>query len=212
MLPDNYSLTIVNGPATEPVTTAFAKLSCRIQSTSEDDLIAAWIKAAREQVENDTDLKLMPQTWLYKFDGIPVVGGQLACMSPYGHGSLLAESFDLPLTPVISISSVKYLDTNHAQQTLDPSLYYLESGSIPPRLLPAPGHVWPATSDKAGAWEIEILAGFEDETAVPFRAKQAICLLVGHWNQNRELATDRNTKAVEHSYDMLVAGLRRGFV
>lgn len=195
MLPDNYSLTLVTPPEAEPVTLEFVKAACRIQSTSEDDLITFYISSAREQVEMDADLKLMPQTWLYKFDGASAV-----------------DVIQLPVTPVLSITSVKYLDTNHQQQTLNPTHYYAELDSLPPRILTAPGYAWPATSDKAGAWEVEIEAGFEDADAVPFRARQAICLLVGHWYQNRELASDRNTKAVGMSYDRIVTGLRRGFV
>lgn len=192
---DAYSLTLVTGPATEPVTRAEAKLAARIQSTSEDALIDAFIVAAREQVEVDADLKLMPQTWLLTLDSFPCDG-----------------VIQLPITPVASVSNVKYLDTEHAQQTLPTDQYYADLKRMPPRILLAPSESWPSISVKQAAVEITLVAGFANAAAVPQRAKQAICLLVGHWYQNRELATDRNTKAVEFAYGALTMGLRRGFV
>lgn len=194
MTTDNYSLTLVTGPLNEPVTTAEAKLAARIQSTSEDSLVESLLKAAREQVEADTDLKLMPQTWLLTLDGWPEDG-----------------EIEMPITPVSAVA-VNYLDVNDASQLWGTSNYYTDLKSVPPRILLAPNKSWPALSQKKCSVLVTITAGFANAAAVPERAKQAIKLLVGHWYQNRELATDRNTKSVEFAYQALTIGLRRGFV
>lgn len=193
MLLESYSLTLVTGPTDEPVTRAQAKLAARIQSTSEDSLIDGFIAAAREQVEIDSDLKLMPQTWLLTLDAWPADG-----------------EIPLPITPVSAVA-VGYLDTSDGSQTWDSSNYYTDFKQVPPRLMVKPNKSFPSLSQRNAAVSITITAGFANAGAVPQRAKQAICLLVGHWYQNRELASDRNTKAVEYSYKSLTISLRRGF-
>lgn len=194
MYPSNYSLTLVTGPADTPVTLAFAKKARRIQSTSEDEVLEQYLAAAVEQVEMDADLKLMPQTWLMQFD-------RIECLEIW-----------LPITPVLSVSGIQYRDPSTEElTTLDPSGYNLEKRGLPARLSPATGSTWPTAANRPGAWEVTILAGFVNAAAVPLRAKQASVMLFGHFEQNRELVSERNTKAVAVSYDRLVQGLRRGF-
>lgn len=195
MQPDRYTLSIVTGPATEPVSRDEAKLACRIDSTSENTLIDALIMAAREQVEADSDRKLMPQTWLYTVDRFPSDGGPLW----------------IPVSPMTAVTELHYLDVDDADVELDTASYYLVDNSCPGLVYPAPGFTWPATSLKLGAVTVTLTAGYADAAAVPARAKQAIKMLVGHWYQNRELATDRQTKGVELAYERLVQMLKPGF-
>lgn len=195
MITCHYGMTLVTGPASEPVTRAEAKLAARIDSTSEETLIDALITAAREQVESDTDRKLMPQTWLLTLDGFD------------GRDCPI----EIPTAPVTGVT-IAYDDVDDAAQTLDPELYYALLHYVPARVYPAPSAVWPVTSLQRGAVRVTFTAGYANAAAVPARAKQAIKMLVGHWYQNRELATDRQTKGVELAYERLIAGLRPGMI
>ena len=58
-------------PVAEPVTLAEAKAFLRLTGTSEDELVAGLIRAAREDVERSTGLALIAQTWRLVLDALP---------------------------------------------------------------------------------------------------------------------------------------------
>jgi len=204
---NHYSLTLVTGPASEPVDVPTLKANARVSGTSQDDLFTEWGKAAREQLEADSDCKFMPQTWLLTLDSFPgyVRDGRIESSGSF-------DPIHVPIFPFTGVSSIKYDDRNDTEQTLSPSLYYVKLNDRPGKIFTIPTVAWPATSLRMGAVRITVTAGYANAAAVPARAKQAIRMLVAHWNQNRELATDRNTKGVEMAYDAACQSLRPGFL
>lgn len=156
-------------PETEPVTAAEAKLHCRIDGSDDDSLVAALITAAREHVEEVTERALIEQTWRLTLAAFPC-------------GRLL-----LPRPRLIAVSSIVYLDTDGASQTLDSSLYRVDATSEPGSVEPAYGTSWPDTYAVSGAVTVTFTAGYGTEvSAVPQAIKQAVLLLVGAWYENRE--------------------------
>ena len=93
----------------------------------------------------------------------------------------------IPRPPLISISSITYIDSDGVEQTLSSSLYRVGTKSSPGRVTPAHGEVWPTTRNVTEAVTITFLAGFGTTAAtVPGVAKRAIRLTLGNWFENRE--------------------------
>lgn len=181
---------VTNPPAAEPFTADDAKLHCRIVDSSEDALIATYAKAARLHVENRCGAKLINQTVL------------LQCSS-------WNDLRKIPIYPLVSVTSIKYLDENNVEQTLDPSVYqviagrnasiYLKQGQSWPSLYNAIETVWPVTgvyphnyfpgqsSTVPDAIRISAVFGFgSNGAAIPEPILLAMYVLVGTWYENRE--------------------------
>jgi uncharacterized phiE125 gp8 family phage protein len=167
------SLKLITGPASEPITRQEAKLHLRMISDvsdvtphPEDALVDALIVAARQGAEHITGRALMPQTWELAHDGFKA------------EISLKA--------PLVSVASVKYIDTSGVLQTLDPSAYLIDSHSAPGRLTAVYGACWPSTRSQANAVLIRHVAGYADAAAVPQEIKQWMLLRIGMLYENRE--------------------------
>ena len=156
------SLKLLTPPALLPVTLAEAKLAHRFDASDLDADITAMLADATRLVEHETGLALMPQTWQLTLDAFP------AC--------------DLVLTrpPVASVTSIAYVDTLGAMQTLAPEAYTLDTASAygPARVAPAYGTSWPATRDQANAVTVRFVAGYADAASVPSQLKRQVKIFV----------------------------------
>ena len=152
-------------PVDEPVTLQEARDQCRLDDEVEDALISEYIAAARDYAERITGLPLMPQTYVMRAD----------CFS-----------CEMPLKPnLINVLSVKYIDSNGDQQTIDPAKYVVETNSIVGSIYPAFGEQWPTTRHQKKAVEITFTCGFASRAKVPDTIKSAMKLLINHWHENR---------------------------
>lgn len=161
---------IVTPPATEPVTLAEAKLHLRVDGTDEDALITRLISAAREQAEQELDRSVAPQTLQLMLDAFP------------------AGAIRLPRGPVISVTSLQYVDEAGVLQTVGGANYALDDAQIDAWLLPAYGFDWPATRDEANAVRVTYTAGW---ASCPAAVQQWVLLAVGTLYASREADTDR---------------------
>lgn len=131
----------------------------QVNDTTRDSVITARIVTAREQCEAYTGLALVPKTIVARsdsfYDAIPLI------------------------MPVLSITSVQYLDTNGTLQTLDNSKY--ELASYEGYLLPAYGETWPTVRERPGAVVITYSTGYQLPANVPASIKDAIRFIVGQW-------------------------------
>lgn len=185
---------------------ADASLGAAVPSTNTtaDPELVSMIADAREYCEIFCRRKFLTQTLDLTLDGFGIVDSLL--MNPilnplYGRPFLPnhAEwSIRFPHSPVASITSITYVDTDGNTQTLDASLYELDNKTEPARLYPSYGNVWPATRYKPNAVTIRHVAGWASRDLVPGPIKRAIKLLVGHWNENREgVMADSRAVSVE---------------
>jgi uncharacterized phiE125 gp8 family phage protein len=133
---------------------------------ADDDLSAA-LAAAHAVCEHHTGTSIGSQTIELALDEFPVGGIQLL------------------RGPVTSITSVTYVDTNGATQTLTSGAYSLDEYSTPQWLLPAAGTDWPATYAAANAVKVRYVAG---ATALDGAVAQALRLLTGLYFDNRNAA------------------------
>lgn len=158
-----YGLRVVTGPTAEPVTLEEASAHCRVDTSDEEALLAAYITAARQYAEEITGRAFLTQTLELTLDGFE------------------ADTIELPRAPVASITSIGYLDTAGVSKTV--TSHVLDGRSRPPRLTPAYGESWPDTRGTPGCVAIRFVAG---EATAPEPVKQAILLMVGHWYEHRE--------------------------
>lgn len=70
------------------------------------------------------------------------------------------DALRLDRTPVITVSSIKYLDMNGLEQTLDPADYYCDLVSEPSYIVPAVGKAWPATLNHVNAVNVTYVCGY----------------------------------------------------
>lgn len=164
------ALVVVAAPTIEPVTLAEAKAHLRVTATAEDALIDSYIATARQHLDGQygwMGRAFCSQTWDYKLDAFPSV------IHP-------------PLAPVQSVTSIKYLDTAGAEQTLATTEYRADLASEPARITEAYGKTWPSTYDVTHAVTARIIAGWTTVALVPEPIKLAVKLLVAHWYANRE--------------------------
>lgn len=155
-------------PSVQPVTKDELKIALGIFTAHDDDFIAGLIAAATEYVESVCKRKLLSQTWAAHLDCFP----------------LWAISF--PFGPVRQVNSITYYDVDDELQTLDSSLYQVDTKTFLGRVAPVSGGAWPVTYDRLNAVSIEFVVGAASISGVPERAKQAIRVLAAHWYENRE--------------------------
>ncbi len=170
-------LTQTVAPLIEPVSLAEAKLHLRVEEavTEEDALITTLIEAAREDVESFTGRQLCVATWAYTLDAFPA-------------------RMKLPRPPLISVSSIQYVDSNGETQTVSTDDYVVYTNTEPGRIGLAYNATWPTTRRIPDAVTVTYLAGYDpggssasdDADEVPARAKAAIKLLVADMFEHRE--------------------------
>ena len=93
-------------PATEPITLTEAKAHLRVDDSYDDTYINTLITTARLYCERFLNQSLITQTWQLFLDSFPSNGLILL-----KHG------------PVISLTSIKYYDSDNTEQTLSSDDY-----------------------------------------------------------------------------------------
>lgn len=182
------ALRLITAPATTGVTLAEAKANGRIDYSDEDTLIGALIVAATARAERMTGLAFEPQTWEESLTGFP------------------CDEITLGIGPLVSVTSVKYDDANGDEQTLSASDYVVDAASVEGRIFPV--STWPATIDRVNSVRIRFVAGL----GTPSDVKQAILLIVEHWNEHRSEASPDNIRSIPLASEALLGLHRRPYV
>ena len=176
-------------PATEPLTLTEVKAHLRVDGADSDTLLTAQIQAAREHAETYLNRALITQTVQARYD-------------------YFTEDMYVPKPNLQSVTSVKYIDTNGVEQTLNATLYKVDTFSVPGRIVPAYGEIWPSVRNEINAITIEYVAGYADADAVPQAIKQALLLHIGHMFENREEATPVQVFVVPMGYERVVSAYK----
>ncbi len=171
------TIRIITPPASEPVTLAEAKLHCKEDSSANDALLAIYIAAAREAAEHITGRKLVTQTLEMALDAFP------------------SAEILLPVAPVQSVSSVKYINAEGVLTTVSSTSYALDGFPMMPEIVPASGFAWPAAQSVNNAVLIQFVAGYGAASDVPHGIKSWILLTVGTLYKNRESLTETQNYA-----------------
>jgi uncharacterized phiE125 gp8 family phage protein len=170
MSSQQYALEVVTGPTDEPVGLADLRAHLRLAASIDDDEISrVWIPAARELIEKTTGLRLMSQTLKMSLDRFPIRGAAV-------RDQWLPCGFELPVHPVASVSSVKYLDPDEVEQTLSTSAYTADVNRRLARVVLNQGYTWPAAKAVANAVRVTFVAGWSSRAAVPASLRAAVML------------------------------------
>lgn len=166
-------ITTVTPPAVEPVLEAAFLEHSKIYAVDNADqtaLFGSYLAAARAKAESYLRKRLITQTVRLTMD--------------HFH----ADEIELPIGPIQSVASVKYVDGAGVQQTMDSADYRLVQSQVPALLMPAYGQTWPTPrSADRGTVEVNLVVGYGDAGSdVPDDILQAIRLLAGHMHENRE--------------------------
>lgn len=176
-----------NAPAVEPVTLDQARTHLKLDvidgENPDDALVVDLIVAAREHVENATQLIVASRTLTVFFDRF--TDGEM----------------ELGVWPVTAVNSVIYEAYPNGYMTVPAAGYRLDESSKPAKLLN--NMPWPQTTGRSGSVAVQVVAGFG---SVPKAIKQAMLLLIGHWYENREAVNIGNStselpKAVDSLLD-----------
>lgn len=159
----------ITAPATEPITLDDVKLSLRLDASVgalEDSLLTRLIRSARERAEHITGRAFITQTWGVVLDTFP-------------------DAIELPITPASAVTSVKYLDVNNVEQTLNPADYVLDNFGLTAYIVPAYGKTWPSIYPEINAVRVQYTAGYGNAAAVPECVKDWMYLIVEDAYRNR---------------------------
>lgn len=163
------SLVLITPPALEPVTLAEAKLHCKVDSTDDDTLLAIYITSARAAAEHETGRALVTQTWELLLDAFP------------------CDEVELPKPNVLSITSVKYTDTDGVEQTIGSPNYTFDNARLTGWLLPAVDYAWPSTQAVANAVRVRFTAGYGAAASdVPANVRHWMLMQIGAAYRNRD--------------------------
>jgi uncharacterized phiE125 gp8 family phage protein len=100
-------------------------------------------------------------------------------------------AIDVPLPPLQSVQSIKYVDTAGVLQTLAAENYQVFITGLYGLVTPAYGASWPEAREQREAVTVAFTAGYGNAAAVPQAIKQWILLQVGHWHANRESSGEK---------------------
>lgn len=155
------------------ISTADLKKHLRVTHSDEDSLIEAYRAAACEFVNAYCNTRIVSGTISFNASGFDAV-------------------IELPVAPVIRVTSVKYSTSKGGTKvTLDPSQYYVENNRKPAvvKFITAPG------VDSQDPSPVQILADVGHSTT-PEALKQAVRFLVAHYYENRQAAEAATIKEI----------------
>jgi uncharacterized phiE125 gp8 family phage protein len=135
----------------------------------EDTYISDLITTAREYCEDYQHRALATQTWDLILDKFPSN----------------SDYIEIPLPPLQSVTSVKYIDYAGVSATMTAGLsgYFVDTDSEPGRVCLSYYITWPTfTEYPYGAVRIRFVAGYTD---IPKKTKQAMLMLICHMYENR---------------------------
>lgn len=187
-------LKLKTAPIAEPLTLEQVKLHCRIDQETEDSYFTDLITTARQYVEELCG-PLITQTWEQYEDDWP--GG---------------EVLRLGLPRLQSVTSIIYTNEDGVAATLAAASYTQATQDARwPAVVLKPDYDWPTvTLFNVNPIQIIFICGYGATGAsVPLPLRQAILLLIGHWYEERQIATvGHHIAAVPFAVNSLLANYR----
>jgi uncharacterized phiE125 gp8 family phage protein len=183
-MPLTYQVT--TAPTASIVTLSDVKQQLYIDTNDDDNLLQRLIDTAERYIGTWTQRALPTQTYTYYMD---CFDGEIR----------------LPISPVQSITSITYKDTDSADQVI--SSFQLDNVSQPTRILPALNAYFPETDESLNNVRIVFVAGYTDLADMRTKKQElehAVMLLVGQWYENREAAQDISLNEIPNGFKNLL--------
>jgi uncharacterized phiE125 gp8 family phage protein len=173
--------------ANELWTSAEVKNYLKVDDSTDDTLIAAMTKAARTEVESRQNISTLNKTIVQRLERFP---------SSYKVASDYENVIKCLVYPLVSVTSITYLDENGLSQVLSPSLYEVDtySGII----AEAVDQDFPDTYLSLNDVTITYVAGFgSNSTDCPADIRIAVLKLIAAMYDNRTNSIQRMPTAAD---------------
>ena len=175
---------VTTAPATEVWTLSEVKNYLKVDTSADDTLITTLLQSAREVAERYLNQALITQTITEKLD------------------RLSNPTIYLSVSPVMSVSSFQYADSQNTTQTYNASNYIVDTFDKPARLSLAYGKTWPTLYGNINDVTITYTAGYGSTAAsVPMQIRQAILMMIADSYDNREDYVKKLPTASEYLLD-----------
>lgn len=148
---DRYTAQTI-APTAEPISLAQAKRQLRVDGTDDDTYINSLIATARSYVEYQCNTQLVVATFKQNWDYFPCT-----------------DEVCLNYSPLLSVSSITYVDTAGTIQTLSTDVYSVITHEKPGKIKLKYGQYWPSVRSQPDAVTVTFRAGY----ATPFTAVAA---------------------------------------
>jgi len=181
-----------SGPNERPLRVDELKRAIRLSLDDDtlDETLLMYLDAATGQVEHDTSMALLEQTWTYGRDQF----------------NARYRFFDLPIRPATEIVTITYVDDAGDPATWDAAEYRLDQGRN--QVILQPDFSWPAVMGQDGGQiEVSFKAGYDTPANVPAELRQAVALQAGKWVANPQM--DMPQGIGDDAYERLVARYMR---
>jgi uncharacterized phiE125 gp8 family phage protein len=180
-----YAPTVTVAPASEPVTLALAKEHCKVDTDDHDTLVNGLIMAARNYVEAYCGSPLISRTITVKCDKF-------------------TDFAVFPVAPLVSVSSVSYVDGAGSAQTLSSSVYEVRSDGLRASVVLKSGQTWPAVQSGSRI-TVTAVVGY---STVPEAVRHAILLLISQWYDSRSDAGEKPMVSMPNAVESLLTNFR----
>lgn len=155
-------------------------VGCPSTNTTSDPDITDLIKSSRELAEEFLNKALLTQTWKQYEDVFPC-----------------DDVIVLRKPPIISVSSVKYLDDTGALVVFDAASYVVDLAHFPGRVVLKNGYTWPIALIQRNAVVVEFVAGYgATRDKVPTKYKNGMKLLISELYEHREAVTAESLQQI----------------
>jgi uncharacterized phiE125 gp8 family phage protein len=178
------ALKVTTAPTELPVLIGEVMAHIRETNEAKQAEILEYMFAAVDQLDGPNGLLnrcLISQTVEYTMDRFPDFG--------WWEYSRFVSAFDLPLSPLQSVTSIKYLDENGTEQTIASSDYRVLNSGVETRrgrVELAYDATWPTTRPIEQAVTVTYLAGFGARNSVPWKYRQLIMAWVKELYDHRD--------------------------
>jgi uncharacterized phiE125 gp8 family phage protein len=160
---------LINSPSVEPVSVTELKSQLRITNSTQDTMLLALTKAARQHVEDYLRYSIITATWELYLDEFPPSG----------------ECIWIQKSPVTSITFLKYINSDGVLTTLIENTDFVSDyNSLPACIYEAYNQMWPIPRLIKNSVIVRFVAGYANAAAVPEQIKQAILMLASSLYEN----------------------------
>lgn len=181
---------VITAPTYEPISVADVAEYLRVDDlVADEDLLDSLITAARQYLEQYLNRPIATQTLEEALTG-------------WANPIVLDSSLQ-------SVTFVKYIDVNGAEQTLASNQYYVDTYSEPAKITPAYNVTYPELYNVPNNVKIRYVAGYTsggspDTNPLPKTLRFAMMLVIGDLYANREAAITGTTYTVNPTVQNLL--------